>query len=215
MLASEHASDALTEVVDLPEITFDIGNGTGDIEGGGFTSMSITTDGRYIMEITTPAGQLTGNPAGYVFGGWCDDPSNPSFLIRSGTTSTIVSNEPIDTLYAWYHIEGGFGFDASFITLDPNGGTGGGPTDCSRNYNDGHYTYTLHILGDVPVRDGYTFLGWGTSVDGNSQLLEPGFNSYFLNQQLIETLYAIWEPDVATVLEFLSDPSKGTIEYIG
>ena len=70
-----------------------------------------------------------------------------------------------------YDANGGIGADSSFIKYD-------------------HIDATLSSI--VPMRDGYTFLGWATVSNATTAIYQPG-ESFTYNADT--TLYAVWEND--------------------
>nr|MCR4593973.1 FIVAR domain-containing protein [Clostridiales bacterium] len=74
----------------------------------------------------------------------------------------------------------------------------------------------LTISNTVPVKDGYTFVGWGITADATTAALQPG-DEYGLDRNI--TLYAIWqELKAPTVINstldngYLNVPYSDTIE---
>lgn len=72
------------------------------------------------------------------------------------------------------------------VTYNANGGTGA-PGSQSK-----YYGVTLKLSSTIPTRDGYRFVGWGTSSGATSASYQPGGN-YTSNASI--TLYAVWTVD--------------------
>ena len=88
------------------------------------------------------------------------------------------------------------------VTFDANGGTGA-PAVQFKNYEE-----AINLSNAVPVRKGYTFLGWATSVNDTQVSYQPGAE-YNKNENV--TLFALWEENVSvTKIEIHAAPSKVT-----
>lgn len=72
------------------------------------------------------------------------------------------------------------------VSYNANGGTGA-PSSQTKTYG-----VTLKLSSTVPTRNGYRFVGWGTSSGASSPSYQPGSN-YTSNSSI--TLYAIWTID--------------------
>lgn len=70
------------------------------------------------------------------------------------------------------------------VTYDANGGSGAPSSQIK------YYKGKLLLSETVPVREGYEFLGWGTSSDAIHAAYQPG-GEYRSDSDI--TLYAIWE----------------------
>lgn len=70
------------------------------------------------------------------------------------------------------------------VTYDANGGTGA-PASQTKWYGE-----NLTLQSDVPTRNGYLFLGWGTSASATTASYQPSA-TYTANAAL--ALYAVWE----------------------
>ena len=107
------------------------------------------------------------------------------------------------------------------VTMDLNGGDGGTWIWTLSVYTGDKLTgpslYFNTIPEDVPVRKGYTFMGWSMANDDTPDF-QPGDHLtdgvYVFVEKYV--IYAIWEENAAVYpdLEFLSDPIiDGTITY--
>ena len=78
----------------------------------------------------------------------------------------------------------------STITYNANGGTGAPATQTK------YYGYNINLSSDVPTREGYEFVGWGTYSGDTTADYLPGAlitgNGYL-------SLYAVWKQDSYTI----------------
>lgn len=95
------------------------------------------------------------------------------------------------------------------IIYDGNGGTN------SRGWTDWRYgEYGTTTIDDtIPIRTGYTFLGWSTSKTATIPTYQPG-DSITVDSDI--TLYAVWQKDPVTVssISIATKPTK-TEYYVG
>lgn len=75
--------------------------------------------------------------------------------------------------------------DSFGVSYDPNGGTGAPASQTKEKAS------SLTLSNDIPVKDGYIFCGWSTSV-GGSVKYQPG-DIYSADQDLI--LVAVWQKE--------------------
>ena len=114
--------------------------------------------------------------SGYVFKGWATSSSATSAQYHPSDSFEINANT---TLYAvWKR--------AYNIYYSANGGVEAPETQIKIQDEP------LIITSDTPIREGYSFLGWGTS-SGTSVISYNGGDSYTNNTGT--TLYAIWKPN--------------------
>ena len=142
---------------------------------------------------------------GYTFAGWAPT-SNPAVAeYQPGESITVTSTET-ELIAVW---------EAEGVSFTPGFHVGpdatGGPSDVT-GYGTGP-THRFTIPDDVPVRDGYTFLGWSVVYGGGADY-RPG--QVFVSGSAEATLYAVWHDD--TVIEITSDPQDrvevgGTYTY--
>jgi len=88
----------------------------------------------------------------------------------------------------WFNV---FGIVGYYITYDANGGTSAPATETKIHDEDLALSYTM------PVRLGYTFLGWADSAEAAVAQYQPG-ELFSLNADA--TLYAVWEALTYTVI---------------
>ena len=76
------------------------------------------------------------------------------------------------------------------VSFNANGGTGA-PSAQTKTYGQ-----TLTLSSTVPTREGYTFLGWATSADGNVvyRVGDEVINLTINSDETIN-LYAVWQKD--------------------
>ena len=149
--------------------------------GSGAPATQTVTDGytahSFVISSTVPT------RSGYNFIAWATDPSttNPGLYWYPNQTITGVAGTV--TLYAlWTQVSA----HTHTITYDANGGSGAPATQSITDY---FVTTTMYISNVMPVREGYTFIGWNTSSSATSAL-------YWANQGVSVSgtlsLYAIW-----------------------
>lgn len=121
----------------------------------------------------------------YTFKGWATSATSTSVAYASGASYT--ANAAI-TLYAvWSKTVSTSTFDVSYNT---NGGSDVIPQIKIKGE-------TLKLRSTIPVKNGYTFAGWGLSADTTTVSYSAGGN-YTSDQDII--LYAIWTPWTHTVI---------------
>ncbi len=113
---------------------------------------------------------------GYTFDGWYTEPSGGTAV----TADTVVSNSSSHNLYAHWSAK------KYTVTFDGNGGTSSSLTIA--------YGSTYGTL-PTSTRDGYTFVGWYTSVSGGAKVL----STTVMDNASNHTLYARWSNDAYTV----------------
>lgn len=114
--------------------------------------------------------------AGYVFQGWNKNGLDQTTVdYAAGATYTI--NAAMSLYPVW---------SASTYTIiyNANGGTNA-PASQPKNYNE-----NITLSSDKPTRDGYEFVGWGTSASDILPTYYAG-EKYTANANI--TLYAIWK----------------------
>ncbi|MCR5250205.1 MAG: InlB B-repeat-containing protein [Lachnospiraceae bacterium] len=115
---------------------------------------------------------------GYDFQGWYSDVSGGSKV----TSATFVKTAKDHSLYARWKGK------TVAVLFDANGGS---LSETSMNVIYGDVYGTMPI----PVRDGYTFLGWYTAVTGGSEVC----SSDIVGFADTKTLYAHWEIEIIAV----------------
>ena len=128
---------------------------------------------------------------GYTFAGWSKIIDGD---IEYSSGDNYSNNESI-SLYAVWKL------NIYTISFDANGGTGA-PESQSKIYD-----VEITLSSTVPTRDGYTFTGWSTTIDG-----DIGYSSgdkYSNNESIV--LYAIWTQAIPEGLKF--KPNSTGTEY--
>lgn len=121
----------------------------------------------------------------YTFKGWATSASSTSVAYTAGANYT--ANTAI-TLYAvWSKTVSTSMFDVSY-------NTNGGSEVISQIKINGE---TLVLRNTIPIKNGYTFVGWGLSADSTTASYSAGGN-YTLDEDIV--LYAIWTPWSHTVI---------------
>jgi len=143
----------------------------------------------YDMDTVLPETPYT--KLGYTFKGWSTSANNDTVTYSDKQNVTNISTGIDVTLYAVWEA------NSYTVTYNPNGGSVN-PTTKTVTYNS--------IYGEllVPVRKGYTFTGWYTSVEGGTKI-ESTTTITILNDQ---TLYAHWTVNSYTVTY---DANGGTV----
>lgn len=121
----------------------------------------------------------------YIFNGWYTSPNGGSLV----TSSTIVKTISNHILYAqWTSTKDTSTTDTYTVTFDANRGT---LTTHSMviKYNEAYGNLP------TPTRNGYTFKGWYTLIDGGTEITSSSIVSEKSNQ----TLYAHWIPREFTI----------------
>ena len=142
----------------------------------------------------TPLKLSTQKPrrTGYTFLGWSTSSTATTATYSPGDTYT---NNGRVTLYAVWASK------TYTISYDANGG-GGAPGSQRK-------THDIKILIPTvePVRNGYTFLGWGVSRTSTSPTYQPG-EWYYSN--ISRTLYAVWQKNAPTSYTVSYDANGGS-----
>lgn len=134
--------------------------------------------------------------AGYTFAGWTgtDIESATQFV-------TVTQGSWGDRKFAatWTA-------NRNSIIFDPNGGVGEMPeqviaTDSSE-----------HLVANLFTRAGYTFAGWATSPEGD--VVYADCADYLMGTEEQYTLYAIWLPNLNTIIFDGNDADGGEMEYV-
>ena len=154
------------------QVDFDPGEGTVEV------ASKTVTFGKAYGELPTPCLKS------YKFVGWYTDP-DAGELVSADSIVKIASKH---TLYARWSL------DAYTVIFNGNGFTGGS-TD---NQQIPFHTETA-LNPNGYTRDGYTFLHWCTSADGEGDTYLNGAEVTDLTAEPEITLYAIWSPNTYTV----------------
>lgn len=156
--------------------------------GGSGAPSSITK--KHFTNATLPT--ATPSRTGYTFKGWGTSSSTSYAAYQPGSTFYTNANT---TLYAVWASK------TYTISYDANGG-GGAPGSQRK-------THDIKILIPTvePVRNGYTFLGWGVSKTSTSPTYQPG-EWYYSN--ISRTLYAVWQKNAPTSYTVSYDANGGS-----
>lgn len=117
----------------------------------------------------------------YGFAGWGTTANATSPAYMPGAAYT--KNASV-TLYAIWKV------DQYMVSYDANGGTGA-PLEQIKSYNT-----ALTLSSTKPTREGYDFMGWGTSADASEVSYLPG-GSYTENSSV--HLFAVWRVQTCIV----------------
>ena len=159
---------------------------TVDVEAIRFHKVTyIVNDSTYYVQDVQHGGNSTVDAPkveGYHFDGWYtgQDGVTPAALTNI-TTDTVVYAKLTPTTYT--------------IQYDLNGD--GDPTTPTAIAAQSKTHGTATKLSDtVPTREGYTFLGWGTTATATAASYQPG-DMYSVDQDI--TLYAVWQQKTYTI----------------
>ena len=153
-------------------VTYNANNGS-----GAPSSQSQTTDSTVTVSATVPT------RAGYTFLGWNTVQNGSGVGYQGSGTFTMPPNNV--TLYAQWSA------DNFTITYDANGGSGAPASSVATTDS------TATVSATVPVRTGYTFLGWNTAANGSGT--SRASSSTFTMPAANVTFYAQWAPQTFVV----------------
>lgn len=156
--------------------------------GSGAPSSQTKTHGKALtlssVKPTRTSIEDNGSITEYTFKGWATSASSTSIAYTSGASYT--ENTSI-TLYAvWSKTASENSYNVSY-------NTNGGSSVASQTKTKGE---TLKLRSTIPVKNGYTFAGWGLSANSTTVSYSAGGN-YTSDKDII--LYAIWTPWSHTV----------------
>lgn len=114
--------------------------------------------------------------AGYVFQGWNQNGLDQT-TVNYAAGATYTTNAAMNLYPVW-------SASTYTVTYNANGGTNA-PASQPKNYNE-----NITLSSDKPTRDGYEFVGWGTSASDILPTYYAG-EKYTANANI--TLYAIWK----------------------
>lgn len=155
-------------------LNFGLGGGTGDFE----PMTAGTLDSSYTFTIPTDVPVRSG----FVFMGWAV-PTNPSEVAYNPGDRIVVSSSSF-TVYAVWQPES-IVFTLSF---DAGDGATGAPSAITSMAEGTVHVFTIPT--DIPVMDGYRFLGWSGAYGGDADY-QPG--DTFVSGVRDATLYAVWK----------------------
>lgn len=150
--------------------------------------------------VIAPANTFT--RSGYDFDGWNTIANGSGAVISPGSTFTATADT---VLYAQWVKKPDVQQYA--VKFNENGGTG------TVNAIIGDENTTVKLPANGFTRDGYEFLGWGTSDEDSGNYLQPG-TDYKLTADT--TLYAQWRltapQEVKYMVNFDGNGGKGTLD---
>lgn len=155
---------------------------TVDVEAIRFHKVTyIVNDSTYYVQDVQHSGNSTVDAPkveGYHFDGWYtgQDGVTPATLTNI-TTDTVVYAKLTPNTYT--------------ITYDLNDASGTPPTTQAKTHGQ-----AVKLSETVPTREGYTFLGWGTTASATAASYQPG-DMYSVDKDI--TLYAVWQKNTYTV----------------
>lgn len=129
---------------------------------------------------------------GYTFAGWYTE---AEYKKDTGATQFNFTTEKINKDTVLY---GKLTPKIYKIQYNLNGASGTAPADQLKTHG-----LAEKLSETVPTREGYTFLGWGTTATATAASYQPG-DMYSVDQDI--TLYAVWQQNTYTV----TLPSGGT-----
>ena len=144
-----------------------------------------------------------------VGGTYTFDLSSSYYVFMANYYSTSVL-----TVYFEYDPQTAYDTEA-FVTFDSNGGSDAPDVLYERRYGVAGLDFDVEIVlpEDIPVREGFRFLGWTVAPDyvSGMALFQPG-QSFEIGCTDEMILYAAWDLE----LGFLSDPyTDGVIAFTG
>lgn len=159
---------------------------TVDVEAIRFHKVTYIVNGStyYVQDVQHGGNSTVDAPKveGYHFDGW--------YTGQDGTTQATLSNITTDTVvYAKLTPKN------YTIQYDLNGGSDTIIPATIADQSKTHGTATK-LSETVPTRDGYTFLGWGTTATATAASYQPG-DMYSVDQDI--TLYAVWQQKTYTI----------------
>lgn len=120
---------------------------------------------------------------GYTFGGWYTEQNGAGtqFTTETGITGDI-------TVYAK--------LTANTYRISYNANTTDPVTNMPTAAQTKTHGFAEKLSETVPAREGYTFLGWGTTADATAASYQPG-DMYSVDKDI--TLYAVWQQKTYTI----------------
>ncbi len=142
---------------------------------------------------------------GYTFTGWNSAPNGSGFSVASGGQYGHDQNGGTVTMYAQWTA------NQYSLTVNPNGGKFNNSTATQTLSPNLVYDASNHYVLSVPVRTGYTFLGW---YSGNTMVYNASgycVNGTFWTNNIYKytgnlSVTAKWQANVYTIT---SDPANG------
>ena len=120
---------------------------------------------------------------------WINEDNNETY--KPSATISLIYSQPTTLKAVWSEKN-------SFTLLfNPNGGSGGPSSITEYDTDTTHRFVSLPGSQYNPVKDGYTFMGWGTTSTSTTASCQPG--GQYLAKTVGETeLFAIWKEDTGT-----------------
>ena len=176
-------------------------------------------DDEDVFENDVHVGLNIGDPTPDFVGG---TPTRPGYIFKAWDPAVEPTVSGNTTYTATWRIDGGpgTGYLQDFILkYDANGGTGA-PADQAWGTNNTNISATTITISDtIPTREGYVFMGWSDTKDGNATH-QPGRNCWVdrliddrVGNTVTKTLYAVWEEDANGNGEPDKDEEKYTVTY--
>ena len=156
-------------------------NGNGHT-GGSVPSDTNSYEQNSTVTVRSNAGGLV--KTGYTFMGWNTQPDGKGVSYSGGDIFQVLSVNV--TLYAIWNQDPTF-----TVTYDGNGHTGGTIPIDNLLYQENATVTVKENIGSL-VKNGYTFAGWNTSLDGSGTNYNPA--ATFTMGSTNVTLYAKWLP---------------------
>jgi len=164
-------------------VAYEPNGGSGDP-----SDQSCTAGQTMVLSTVTPT------RSGYAFTGWNTVADGSGTAYAAGAAAVCASL----TLYAQWS------GSSSTVAFEANGGTGD-PADQSCTSG------SVVLSSTVPVRDGYSFLGWNTTVDGSGVSYASGSS---IGCSTV-TLYAQWAKNTVTLQYLPNGGSAGPASTVG
>lgn len=155
--------------------------------GTGTTNSTSTTSANSSVDLSVASNGFS--RTGYTFQGWNTSSNGSGTWYYPGNTLTLTSSSPTITLYAQW------GLNTFTLSYNGNGASGGSTSNTTWSYPTGSGT----VRSNGFSRDGYNFIGWGTTSSSTTASYQPG-DTYFSSTDTSggsATLYAVWQ--IATV----------------
>ena len=170
--------DISVEMLEQASVTFSLK----DAGQNSFETMEsfMVDKGNQVSPLKEYLAQKTVGGVTYYFDGWYDNP----LCYGAKVTIPYTVNEA-SRLYAQYVAQ------QYTLTYNSNGGQGTAPE--GGRFASGTEAKVSEAAG--LTREGYTFIEWNTSSNGNGTGYQPGSSLVFKNSDI--TLYAIWKRDTS------------------
>lgn len=146
--------------------------------GSGAPSTQTVTDANVSATFTVSSTVPT--RSGYTFLGWNLQSTSTASMYDAGETISVGSSVTLYAVWSGTHT----------IYYNGNGGSGSPPT---QSVTDSNSTLSMVLSSTIPVKSGYTFLGWSTSVSATTadhsagDTISVGLSAVYL--------FAVWTAD--------------------